>query len=167
MIDTVLPADRDVHKLCVFTYTTCLHVSNCHIYSFVFVIELPVYWAVRTEYSDGTNSCICELCYKYSFHRPSHSADIHHLLTLAMSWERYTCTKTGHLSVPHRLSVNVTQVKRIDGFSFDITSRLVDAFPQLVWYLTSELYVGSSIILCVGWPAKWERITMASRCSVE
>ena len=48
MIDIVLPTDRDVLQRCVFTYTACLRVSDCHIYSFVFVIELPVYWAVRT-----------------------------------------------------------------------------------------------------------------------
>ena len=136
MIGTVPPTDRDVHQLFVFTYTACLRVSNCHIYSFVFVIVLPVCWAVRTEYSDGTDPCICELCYKYSFPRPSHSADLQHLLTLAMSWERYTCTNTGHLSVPHRLFVNVTHVKGIDTVFLlisrpDLSMRSHDSFS--IW----------------------------------
>ena len=48
MVDNVPPTDWNVRQLCVFNYTACLRVSNCHIYRFVFVTELPVYWAVRT-----------------------------------------------------------------------------------------------------------------------
>jgi hypothetical protein len=59
MVDNV-PPTYWTSTSCVFTcvYLFCL---NCHIYRSVSVIDLRVYWAVRTEYSDGTDMCICEL----------------------------------------------------------------------------------------------------------
>jgi hypothetical protein len=94
-----------------------------------------------------------------------------------MSWERYTCTNTRHLSVPHRLSVNVTPVKGIDTVfaslsRLDLLMRSHNSFS--IWQADKRivLYV-SSIILCVAWPAKRERITLTSRyyqpsrCSME
>jgi len=110
---------------------------------------------------------LCKLCYKYSFHRPSHSADNHHLLTLAMSWERYTCPFP--INCP---SMWPSQRNR-HCFCSDVTSRLVDAFPQLVHYLTSgqaNVMWAGSIILCVECPAnasQWPAATQLSRCSME
>jgi len=58
-------------------------------------------------------------------------AGICHLWTLATWWERCTCICIGHLSEPHPLFANATQVKCSNSVCLRIMPQLL-AFPQLV-----------------------------------
>ena len=51
--------------------------------------------------------------FQVAFRRLAYLTNICHLRTHGKSWERQACENTGHLSISHRLSVSVTEAKRI------------------------------------------------------
>jgi len=78
-----------------------------------------------------------------------------HLWILDPWWERCTCTCIGHLSKPHLLLANVTQIKCTNSACLHIMPRLL-AFPRLVHALqANKLCVWTrSVIRHVEWPSK-------------
>ena len=59
--------------------------------------------------------------------------DICHSLTLGMSWEQWTQSNTGHLSVSNWLSLNMTQVKEVIRVQPRLVVLTFHLFGFLVW----------------------------------
>jgi hypothetical protein len=78
-----------------------------------------------------------------------------HLCILATWWERCPCTCIGHLSEPHPLLANVTQVKCTSSVCLRINPRFL-AFPRIVhaWQPNNLCVWTRSVIRHVEWPSK-------------